>query len=253
MKNKKTSPAAYALITVLCLLLVALMTLIIGYAAGAKLPGAGHIAAAGAQYPVIIIDAGHGGEDGGASGSDGVLEKDLNLDVSFILSDMLRAGGVPVIMTRTEDILLYDRNIDYKGRKKVLDLKARLKISDDNPGALFVSIHMNAFPQKKYSGLQVYYSTNEAGSKLLADKIQDIVRISLQPENLRESKSAGSNIFLLHKNENTAVLVECGFLSNDAECEKLSDPAYRQQLTLALFCGIMEYLGETGGKSAFAH
>jgi N-acetylmuramoyl-L-alanine amidase len=250
MKNKKTNPAVFALITVLCLLLIALLTLLIGYAAGVKLPGLSHTSGTGVQYPLIIIDAGHGGEDGGASGGDGVLEKDLNLDVSFILSDMLKAGGVPVIMTRTEDILLYDRNIDYKGRKKVLDLKVRLKISDDNPGALFVSIHMNAFPQKKYSGLQVYYSTNEPSSKLIAETIQDIVRNYLQPENLRQPKAAGSNIYLLHENENTAVLVECGFLSNDAECEKLADPAYRQQLTLALFCGIMEYLADSGSENA---
>ena len=142
-------------------------------------------ASAAPQYPVVIIDAGHGGEDGGASGSNGTLEKDLNLEMAFILRDMLTSNGVSVIMTRTEDVLLYDRSIDYHGRKKQLDLKARLQISDDNPGAVFVSIHMNAFPQKQYSGFQVYYPQGSEESKALADIIQNTVKALLQPDNLR--------------------------------------------------------------------
>ncbi len=247
-KNKNPGPAISALISALCLILAALLTLLIGWASGISLYGAGRMTSTRTRYPIIIIDAGHGGEDGGASGDNGVLEKDLNLDISFMLSDMLKANGVPVIMTRTEDKLLYDRNADYIGRKKVLDLGARLEISDAHPGAVFVSIHMNAFPQKKYSGLQVYYSTNAENSKLLADIIQDTVKAALQPDNKRKSKAANSNIFLLHENKNTAVLVECGFLSNDAECEKLCDPSYRRQLSLAVFCSIMEFLVDAGGQ-----
>ena len=132
--------------------------------------------------------------------------------------------------------------IDYHGRKKQLDLMARLQISNDNPGAIFVSIHMNAFPQKQYSGLQVYYPRGSEKSKALADIIQNTVKALLQPDNTRKPKGAGSNIYLLDKNQNTAVMVECGFLSNDAECQRLCDPAYRQQLSLAVFCSIMEYI-----------
>jgi N-acetylmuramoyl-L-alanine amidase len=241
--SKNPRPVAYALLCVLCLIIIAALTLLLGYAAGNRFPGAKETAAP-AGYPVIIIDAGHGGEDGGASGSNGVLEKDLNLEMAFILRDMLTSNGVPVIMTRTEDILLYDRSIDYHGRKKQLDLKARLQISNDNPGAIFVSIHMNSFPLKQYSGLQVYYPEGSEDSKALADIIQNTVTALLQPDNPRKPKSAGSNIYVLHNNQNTAVMVECGFLSNDAECQRLSNPEYRQQLSLALFCAIMEYVSE---------
>lgn len=248
-KTKKLHPLAYTLISIICLIIIAFLTLFIGWVRGVRFDGFGLNTDAQVYFPVIIIDAGHGGEDGGASGDNGVFEKDLNLDISITLSDMLKANGVPVILTRTEDILLYDRTIDYHGRKKVLDLRTRLKISNDNPGAVFISIHMNAFPQKQYSGLQVYYPVKSESSKKLAMSIQNIVKNSLQPDNMRKSKAAGSNIYLLHENNNTAVLVECGFLSNDAECSNLCDPQYRQQLSLALFCSIMDYIGDEGIKN----
>ena len=111
-----------------------------------------------AEFPTVIIDAGHGGEDGGAVGVGGVLEKDINLNIARALYDSLSAKGINCVMTRTEDILLYDPTSDYHGRKKVLDLAARLKIAKETPNSVFVSIHMNSFPQTQYSGLQVYYS-----------------------------------------------------------------------------------------------
>ena len=104
----------------------------------------------------LIIDAGHGGEDGGAVGVNGALEKDLNLKIAFALRDMALSAGYDAVMSRTEDVLLYDRNVDYQGRKKALDLLARAKIAEKYENAVFVSIHMNAFPDGKYSGLQVY-------------------------------------------------------------------------------------------------
>ncbi|MBQ8207717.1 MAG: N-acetylmuramoyl-L-alanine amidase [Clostridia bacterium] len=196
-------------------------------------------------YPTVIIDAGHGGEDGGAIGTNGAVEKALNLEISFMLCDMLRASGMNVIMTRTEDILLYDRNADYMGHKKSLDLRARLEIAKSNPDSIFVSIHMNAFPSEKYSGLQVWYSKNNSGSKVLADMLQSYVSNKLQPENGRKIKQANSSIYLLDRAVSTAVLVECGFLSNSAECEKLSDGNYRRQLAFTLFAAIKEYIGNT--------
>ena len=103
------------------------------------------------QSLTLIIDAGHGGEDGGAVGANGEFEKDLNLKIAFMRRDMALSSGYDTVMTRTEDILLYDRNVDYKGRKKALDLLARVKIAEKYENALFVSIHMNAFPEKQYS------------------------------------------------------------------------------------------------------
>ncbi|MBQ9080444.1 MAG: N-acetylmuramoyl-L-alanine amidase [Clostridia bacterium] len=230
------------LLIMLFLVLFAALTLIIAFPslmsdadAGASLP---------TTSPTVIIDAGHGGEDGGALGDDGTKEKDLNLDIALALCDMLRAEGVNVIMTRTEDILLYDRNADYEGKKKVLDLRARLRVSEDNPGALFISIHMNAFPQKKYDGLQVYFPLGDTASEALAKLIQDDIHATLQPQNLRRPKGAGSNVYLLDKNPNTAVLIECGFLSNDAECARLNDAAYRRQLALIFYNSIMKYISD---------
>ena len=190
----------------------------------------------------VVIDAGHGGEDGGASGLGGITEKELNLEIASLLADMLRANGVDVVMTRTEDILLYDPNSDYHGRKKALDLAARLKIARETPNSIFVSIHMNAFPQTQYSGLQVYYSKNDASSKKIADLIQINVKTYIQSSNNRKTKAATSSIFLLDRLETPAVLIECGFLSNDEECKLLSTNEYRKKLSFVIFCSLMDYI-----------
>lgn len=195
----------------------------------------------------VIIDAGHGGEDGGAVGKmDGreIYEKDLNLTISLLLRDLLEADGVGVVMTREQDVLLYDRNTDYKGRKKVLDLAARLNIGQRIENALFVSIHMNAFTQSQYKGLQVYYSPNHAASATLAQGIQTRVSEQLQRDNHRKVKRAGSEIHLLEHLTCPAVLVECGFLSNADDCRALSDAEYQRKLAFLLFCAIRESLEE---------
>ena len=189
----------------------------------------------------VILDAGHGGEDGGAVGVSGLVEKDLNLDIAKRVAALLEESGVKVIMTRTQDVLLYDRSVDYKGRKKVLDLAARQAIGDADPEALFVSIHANAFSQKQYHGLQIWYGTRHAASAALAESIRGEVVSTLQPDNHRQSKQAGSNIYLLYHLQNPAVLVECGFLSNPVECKALEDEEYRQALAHALYRGIMAY------------
>ena len=119
----------------------------------------------------VVLDAGHGGEDGGAVSASGIYEKNLNLSIAMLVRDLLEANGVKVVMTRETDILLYDRNVDYVGRKKALDLAARRQIAEQTPNAIFVSIHMNAYPQTQYRGLQVWYSPNNHGSEKLADKL----------------------------------------------------------------------------------
>lgn len=189
----------------------------------------------------VIIDAGHGGEDGGAVGVTGLLEKDLNLDLAKRLAALLEERGYRVIMTRTEDVLLYDRNTDYHGRKKALDLAARQAVGDANPDAVFVSLHANTFSEAIYHGLQVWYSPNNPEAAVLAECIRACVTAQLQPENHRQSKPAGSNIYLLYHLGTPAVLVECGFLSNPTECRMLEDDAYRDALALALCQGIVAY------------
>ena len=189
----------------------------------------------------VIIDAGHGGEDGGAVGVTGLVEKDLNLDLAKRLAALLEERGYRVIMTRTEDVLLYDHNTDYHGRKKALDLAARQAVGDANPDAVFVSLHANTFSEAIYHGLQVWYSPNNPEAAVLAECIRACVTAQLQPENHRQSKPAGSNIYLLYHLQTPAVLVECGFLSNPTECRMLEDDAYRDALALALCQGIVAY------------
>ena len=192
----------------------------------------------------VVLDAGHGGEDGGAVGTTGIPEKTINLEICRLIADMLRSNGVNVIMTRNDDRLLYDPASDYHGRKKALDLAARLKIARETENSIFVSIHMNSFPQAKYSGLQVYYSKNDPRSKIIADTVQSAVKVQLQPANTRMPKAAGSSIFLLDRLETPAVLIECGFLSNPEECASLSSPEYQRSLALVIFSSIMDYISK---------
>ena len=189
----------------------------------------------------VVIDAGHGGEDCGALSAAGLLEKDVNLAVAFALRDLLEANGIPVVMTRTEDVLLYDRGADYKGRKKVLDLAARLAVANETEDSLFVSIHMNAFPQTRYSGMQVWYGTRDERSRDVAQSVQTAA-LALQPDNNRKIKAAGSNIFLLDNLDTPAILVECGFLSNPEEASRLGDEEYQKQLAFIIFGAIAAHM-----------
>lgn len=193
------------------------------------------------NYPTVIIDAGHGGEDGGAIGINGVYEKDLNLKIALELNELLKAAGIQTRLTRSEDTLLYDKNSDYEGRKKVLDMAARLGIAQEYDNAIFISIHMNSFPQEQYSGLQVYYSENSPLSTDLAKTVQEIAVKNLQPDNTRKIKSAGDNIYLLDKITHPAILIECGFLSNNTECHKLCTDEYRHRLCMTIYYAIMNY------------
>lgn len=206
-------------------------------------PGQTRLAAANAPQnaPVIILDAGHGGEDGGATGTNGVLEKDLNLSLCAVLADLLRGAGYTVIQTRTEDKLLYDEGTK-KGHKKQGDLENRVKFTEKYPDSILVSIHMNTFPLQSCEGVQVWYSQNDERSAVLAKQIQDGVKAHLQPNNNRRIKAATSSIYLLRHAKAPAVLVECGFLSTPSECERLCDHVYQQKLALVLFDAICENL-----------
>ena len=186
----------------------------------------------------VIIDAGHGGEDGGTSGKNGILEKELNLDIAKKLNALFGAAGVNTVMTRSDDRLLYDPLSDYKGRKKILDMQKRLKIAYEYENAIFISIHMNSFPEEKYSGLQVYFSKNNAESERLAKSVQRTTAFYLMPKNNRKIK-LGKDIFLLDRISSPAILIECGFLSNTKECELLCTEEYRNELAFWIFYSII--------------
>ena len=188
---------------------------------------------------IVIIDAGHGGEDSGAVGTNGVLEKELNLEIAFKVGELLRERGFTVIYTREDDKLLYRESENIKGIRKISDLKNRCEIARSYEGAIFVSIHMNSFGSSKYSGLQVYYADNE-GAARLAGCIRDSVREQVQPDNKRAIKK-GKNIYVLENSLPDAVLIECGFLTNMEECQKLSEKEYQNKLSFAIVCGIIDY------------
>lgn len=190
----------------------------------------------------IIIDAGHGGEDGGAVGKDGTLEKDINLSISKKLQQFLLNSGFNVKMIRDSDISIYDEGLTHIKEKKVSDLKNRLNIVNQNENNLLISIHQNKFPENKYNGAQVFYSQNNPKSKELAENIKKSITGFLQPNNTREIKSATKDIYLLHNCKNVAVLVECGFLSNESELQKLNNEDYQSKIAFSIYCGFMEYL-----------
>lgn len=191
--------------------------------------------------PVIVVDAGHGGFDGGAVVGN-VVEKDINLVISLRLRDLMRVNGYRVSMTREADISTADSDNGRTRTKKVSDMHNRLKLLESHPNAIFISIHQNKFQQSRYYGAQVFYSPNHSESETLAQQLQDTFRTLLQPENTREIKKAGSELFLLYNAKVPAVLVECGFLSNPTECEKLTTPEYQSQVALTVLCASAQYL-----------
>lgn len=190
----------------------------------------------------VIIDAGHGGDDGGAIGIDGTVEKDINLDIALKLEKLLKFYGFDVIMTRTEDIMTCDDGLDSLRKRKVSDIHNRFDVLEKNPNAVFISIHQNKFEDNSQHGTQVFYSGNNDESKLLAESIQNSIVSVLQPDNSRVVKKSGSGIYLLYHAKLPAVLVECGFISNPAEVKKLNDEKYRMKIAILIADGLIKYL-----------
>jgi len=192
--------------------------------------------------PVVLLDAGHGGEDGGAVGVGGVIEKELNLAVTLKLDSFLRALGYETILTRTTDVATYDADAVTMREKKVSDIHNRFAMMEAlRQSDLFLSIHMNKFPGKSAHGIQVFYSKNRPESAALAQCIQESVVGLLQPENTRQIKPSGDEIYLLYYAKRPAVLVECGFISNAEEAAKLQEDEYQNRLAFAIAVGVLEY------------
>lgn len=188
---------------------------------------------------VVTVDAGHGGFDGGAVAKDGTEEKDINLAVCLPLADVLRLCGMQVQMTRTADAALCEEEGLSIREKKVRDMGQRLALYEQ--ADINVAVHQNMFGEAKYSGAQVFYSQNHPLSKALAAGVREAVYTRLQPDNTRELKSGGRDIYLLYKASKPTVLIECGFLSNAAELEKLQSAAYQRQMAFSVACGILSF------------
>ena len=190
----------------------------------------------------VIVDAGHGGDDGGAIGIDGTVEKDINLDIALKLEKILKFYGFNVIMTRTQDVMTCDDGLDSLRKRKISDIHNRFELMRKNPDAIFISVHQNKFEDSSQHGTQVFYSGNDERSKELAEAIQTSVTLTLQRKNDRVVKKSGLGIYLLYHAKIPAVLVECGFISNSDEVKKLKDESYRMKLAILIADGLLKYL-----------
>ena len=190
----------------------------------------------------IILDAGHGGIDPGALTKDkNTAEKDVNLIIALKIRELLEASGALVILTREEDVSLYEESGDKTIRQKYNEnLKNRKKIIQESNADMFVSIHLNAFEQSKYYGAQTFYPKGKEDSIGLSKYIQGELKRVVDKTNNREVK-ARDDIYLLKENEIPSVLIECGFLSNEKEAKLLVDEKYQEKLAWSIYVGIQKY------------
>lgn len=190
--------------------------------------------------PVIVLDPGHGGEDGGAVSCSGKNESEFNLEIALRTYDLCSLLGMNVKMIRTQDEAVYSGNVQTLSEKKVSDLHNRVRIVNETPGALLVSIHQNSFPEERYAGAQVFYADTD-GSRELAELMQEKLCLALDPENHRQCKKS-SSVYLMEHIRCTGILVECGFLTNRAEEARLKTPEYQKQLACTITAALCEYL-----------
>ena len=190
---------------------------------------------------VVIIDAGHGGEDGGAIGANQALEKDINLAIAQCIKEELINSGLSVEMIRETDTAVGDLSLPTVSERKRSDIQYRAEYVKQHDNCILVSIHQNFFEQSQYTGAQMFYSKTNPNSALLAESIRKSIVGTLQPENHRENKAA-DGIYLLEHIESPAVLVECGFISNPNEAALLCDPQYQKRMGLAISEGIIHYV-----------
>ena len=193
-----------------------------------------------ATTKVIVLDAGHGGEDGGAVSKNGVSESNLNLKITLKVQQLLEQSGATVILTRSDENAIYDLDKKTLKEKKVSDIKNRVKIGNESSADFFISIHLNKIPQAQYSGWQTFFKDGDEESKMLAQNIQKNLNNSIQKENKRESLKI-SNIYIVDNVEIPTAIVECGFLSNPEEEKLLQQEEYQNKLAWGIYTGIMDY------------
>lgn len=232
MKLNKRSVAMTAAM-VGCFVLLGVCARVTEKALPANLPSA--------DKPVIVLDAGHGGMDSGAVGKSGVLEKDVNLAIVKSLRDMFEVSGFEVVLTRDEDISIYDAGVEGVRNQKLSDMDNRLKIIQSYPDSIFLCIHQNNFTDPKYFGGQMFYNNNHPDNRTLAQIMQNRFA-ALQEGNDREIKLSGEELFLLKSNKNPSLMIECGFLSNPEEEQRLSNWEYQQQVAFTIYSGVLEYI-----------
>lgn len=200
---------------------------------------------------LLILDAGHGGEDGGASSASGSKESVINLDIVQKTEMLMAFLGVETKLTRSEDISIHSEGASTIREKKVSDLKNRAALVESTPNAVLISVHQNYFTDSRYSGAQVFYNEGDV-SRQWGEGTQEVLRQMVDPDNGREAKPVPDGIYLFEHISCPAILVECGFLSNGEEASLLQTDAYQRKLSLALAGAYLQAIQGTpttlGGK-----
>ena len=193
------------------------------------------------QY-CIVIDPGHGGEDGGAVSISNLPESGYNLSIALRLQDLLHLLGYQTKMIRSEDVSVYTKG-ETISQKKTSDLQERVRIVNETDGAVLLSIHQNHFPDPVYHGAQVFYAAT-AGSEVLAEQMQNLFRTTINPGSRRQIKKA-EKVYLMSRVHCPAVLIECGFLSNPQEEYALRNPEYQRNLSSVIAVAVVQFLSNT--------
>ncbi len=193
------------------------------------------------ETPVIILDAGHGGFDGGCVSVEGVPEKGINLSILLRVRDLLEISGYEVEVTRDSDTSIHDSGVEGIANQKSSDMDNRLELFNKYDNAVCISIHQNQFTDPVYNGAQMFYSATDSSNEMLAKSLQKSFQV-LQPENKREIKLCGKELFLCYYSENPTVMVECGFLSNPEEAALLNTEEYQEKVALTIFNGINDFV-----------
>lgn len=216
---------------------------------GGSTPVSGTAVPVAFKRQVLVIDAGHGGADGGCLSVDGTPEKGINLSILQTMRDAAFVLGYDVVCTRESDVSIHDEGVTGLANQKKSDMDNRLAIINKYKDAVAVSIHQNQFTDSKYSGAQVFYSKKSEDAHALAESIKARIVSTLQPDNERETKPVGDELFLLDNANCPAVMAECGFLSNESEAARLETPVYQKHMAMTLLFGVNDYINSKAGSS----
>lgn len=236
---KKNNLLFGGLVLVLCLTILGIN---LAFQGGESASASATVPTLNTKGKTVVLDAGHGGEDPGAVSSyNGVSEKDVTLILANKTKELLEKEGYTVIMTRTEDVLVYEGDNISMTAKRRQDLIRRKQIMDESGADIVVSIHLNSYTDSQYSGAQTFFTKNSLSGKKLAEAIQESLKVTVDPENDREAIQKKDDIIITKNCKCTTVIVECGFLSNQTECQNLAEEEYQNKLAEAIKGGIDKY------------
>ena len=204
-----------------------------------RLPAVPAFAARDGAPVTVVVDAGHGGEDGGATSSGGVEESHINLEIALRVNDLLRFAGQRTLLTRSEDITIADPDLNTIRQRKVSDLKNRVALVNGTENSVLLSIHQNSLPSSVVThGAQVFWNRQEGGEQL-AETVQETLNGCINVGNEKHAKPIPATIYLMKNITAPGIIVECGFLSNPEETNRLQQPDYQLKLAAAITAGYL--------------